>query len=90
MAEIDTTIETKENKKNKARPGFNLDEKVPVYIPRSAGDQYVAVGKGYMLPEGKTSYVPRFVEQELKRAEHAKDLLAAEMEKRQYTEPNGK
>lgn len=83
MAEI---IEKTETKK-KARPAFDLEEKVPVTIPRGAGDQYVAVGKGYLLPEGKTSYVPRYVEQELKRAEHAKDLLAAQMEKRQYAEP---
>lgn len=75
--------EKKETTK-KARPGYDLEEKVPVSVPRGAGDLYVSVsGKSWLLPEGKTSYVPRKVEQEIRRAEHAKDLLAAQMEKRQ-------
>ena len=76
---------TKENKATKvARPAYNLEEKVPVYVPRGAGDQLLSVGgRNWLLPEGQTSYVPRKVEMEYKRAETAKDLLAAEMAKRQ-------
>ncbi len=88
MADIENkTIENEKPGKKKARPAFNLNERVAVTIPRGSGDQYVAVGKGFMLPEGKTSYVPRYIEQEVRRSEHAKDLLTAEMEKRQQPMP---
>lgn len=85
----ETNETLQENKpEKKARPGFNLEERVPVSVPRGAGDLYVScAGKNYLLPEGKTSYVPRKVALEVKRAEHAKDLLAAEMEKRQQPLP---
>lgn len=68
----------------KKETNFDLREKVPVYVPRGAGDQLITGNKkNWLLPEGQTSYVPRAVQLEYLRSEHAKDRLAAEMEKRQ-------
>ena len=59
-------------------------EKVPVTVPRGAGDLFVSVNdKSYILPEGKTSCVPKYIAEEVLRAENAKDLFAADAAKRQ-------
>ncbi len=60
-------------------------DKVPVFIPKSgAGEDpvfYVSVSaenggtRSFTLPRGKTSYVPDYVAEEIKRAERAKEAL---------------
>jgi len=61
--------------------------KVPVTIPKGTvndeANVFVGVGgKNYLLPRGKTSYVPWYVAEELRRSERAKEKLEAEVEKR--------
>ena len=61
-----------------------VSEKIPVTVPRGAGDLFVSVNdKSYILPEGKTSCVPKFIAEEVLRAEEAKDRFAAEAARRQ-------
>ena len=64
-----------------AEPG----DKVPVFIPKAgAGEDptfYVSVStptgstRAFTLPRGKTSYVPRAVYEEIKRADRAREAL---------------
>lgn len=56
-------------------------ELVPYTPPRArAGEDpnlYVSVnGKPYLLPRGKVSKIPRFVYDEIKRAEEAEEIMA--------------
>ena len=60
------------------------EEKVPVTVPRGAGDLFVSVNdRSFILPEGKTSCVPKYIAEEVLRAENAKDRFAADAAKRQ-------
>lgn len=74
--------ETKETAAVTEKPqskGLDLMERVPVFIPRGGGDKIVGVnGKNYQLPEGKTSYVPRFVAMEIERAGYAVEKFYAD------------
>lgn len=54
------------------------DERVEIFIPRSGGDANYFVslnGVNYLLPKGKTSKVPAYVAEEIKRAWKAADIL---------------
>lgn len=62
----------------------SISEKIPVTVPRGAGDLYVSVNdKSYILPEGRISCVPKYIAEEVLRAEAAKDRFAADAAKRQ-------
>lgn len=84
MAEKKETVYKKPtNKEEPKATKENLNERVPVYIPRGMGDRIVGVnGKLYQLPEGQTSQVPKFVANEIARSEEAQnryDLLKAQL-----------
>ena len=69
--------ETKTTGKTAAK---KADERVEVFIPRGQerdeANLFVAVnGKSYLLPKGKTSFVPPEVAEEIKRANKAQEAL---------------
>ncbi|MBQ0124930.1 MAG: hypothetical protein KBS59_01230 [Clostridiales bacterium] len=73
MAEKKETVyEKPTNKEEPKAKKENLQTKVPVFVPRGAGDKYVSVnGRNFILPEGQTSYVPKFIANEITRSEDA-------------------
>ncbi len=57
----------------------NTDERVEVFIPRNSGNEpnlFVGVnGVSYLLPRGKKSMVPKFVADEIARAQAAEEAM---------------
>lgn len=56
------------------------DERVEMFIPRgdrnSDPDLFVSInGKNYLLPKGKTSFVPKEVADEIERSNYAQRML---------------
>lgn len=66
--------------KNTTNPAPALSSRVPIYIPKgSANDEpnvFISVGGiNYLLPKGKTSYVPREVAEIYKRSGYNQERL---------------
>lgn len=60
-------------------------EEVEVFVPRGnrndEATEFVSInGRNFYIPKGKTSKVPKFVADELERAEHAKRRLDRKMD----------
>lgn len=81
--DTEDVVETAFRKKGGKK--VDLRELVPYKPPRADKGEdpnlYVSVnGKPFILPRGKVSMIPRYVYNEIKRAEDAEDIMAAHEE----------
>ena len=66
---------------------LNKNRKESVFVPRGTKNEdeneFVSVGgKNYLLPKGKSSSVPWYVAEEMRRSDRAKRKRIAEIERR--------
>lgn len=72
------------NKEN-TQPAVDAEERVEIYIPKGAANEdpnyFVSVnGVNYILPKGKTSEVPKYIAEEIKRSMRAQEIMDEHIE----------